>query len=104
MRTPTIFAAILCLFAVVGTAHSEEEKEIGLKEAPKAVQSAIKAFLKLLPEGAELEELVEEQEGDTVVYEAEFEVPGDVEYEVEFSAQGKILEIEMEQESEDDDA
>ncbi|MCA8992975.1 MAG: hypothetical protein KDA88_13385 [Planctomycetaceae bacterium] len=104
MRTLTIFAVMLCLFAVVATANSEEEKEIGLKEAPKAVQSAVKAFLKLLPEGAELEELVEEQEGDTVVYEAEFEVPGDVEYEVEFSAQGKILEIEVERENESDDA
>ncbi len=103
MKLKTQLVALACSLAVMGSTHAEEEKEIALKDAPKKVQKAIKTLIRLLPDGAKLEELHKETEDEGTIYEAEIEVPGGTEYEVEITAQGKIVEIEMEDEEDDKD-
>jgi len=80
-----------------------DEREIELIEAPPPVQSSISSFLDLLPLGSELEGLELEMDEDRQIFEAEFEVPDGAEYEVEFDAEGKILEIESEEDDDDGD-
>ena len=104
MNLKSKLVALVCTIAVMAsTSYAGDEKEIALKDAPKKVQKTIKTFIRLLPDGAKLEEIKEEKEAEGIVYEAEIEVPGGLEYEVEISGAGKILEIEIEDEDEDRD-
>jgi hypothetical protein len=91
--------AVACALTMVtarADEHGETEKEIALEDAPAEVQAAINAFMSLLPERSELDELTEEKEDGSIVYEAEIELFNGDEYEVEFNALGKIVEIEGE--------
>jgi methyl coenzyme M reductase alpha subunit len=97
-----LFAGITCT-AAGGERLAEEEKRIELSDAPEAVQSTIESFLHLLPEGAELQELVVETEEMGRCFEGLFQIPDSSVYEVEMDPRGKILEIEMDGEDGEDD-
>jgi hypothetical protein len=102
MKIKTIVIALVASLGTVGLTIAEEETVIALKDTPEQVQKAINSFISMLPEGAaKLDELIKETEGGSTIYEAEIEVSEGVEYEVEFNAQGKILEIDMEKDNED---
>ena len=77
------------------------EKEISLKKAPKKVQLAVKEFIKEKAKGGEVEEVTVEKEDGKKIYEVEIEAPGGWEYELEISADGKILEVEKEKDDDD---
>ena len=95
--------ALATLTVSVAMAKKDKEEKISLREAPEAVQQSVNTFLGLLPKGAKLDELTMETEDKATVYEAEFEVPHGGEYEVEFNEEGKIIEIESENDHKDDD-
>lgn len=80
----------------------EEEKEITLAEAPAAVRTSAETFRGLLPDGAKVAEVEMESENGVTVYEVEFETADGLNYEVEFNPDGKILEVEMEDDKDDD--
>ena len=90
---------------VCSALHADDdknEKEIAVKDLPKAVMDAIKAKY---PK-AEIEEAEEITTKEGKIYEVELEIEEEgkeVELEIEVSAAGKILKIEKEHEDDDDD-
>jgi len=80
--------AVIGSFLLVGST-AWADKEIPLSEVPDAVMQAAMAAV----EGIKIKEAeVEEEDGQTV-YELEGKANG-VEYEIEVSADGKVLEVE----------
>ena len=76
----------------------EEEVEVPLDQVPSSVKAAALAALP----GLVLKEAEMEIEDGVTVYELEGEVDG-VEYEVEVTADGEVLEIERDDEDDEDD-
>lgn len=97
MRSLSVLTMAAVLGLIVGLAPARaDEKEIPLKDVPKAVIDAIKAKFP----GAKLKEAAKEEEDGKTVYEVELVFNND-EYTVEASADGKILAVEKEIEVED---
>jgi len=94
MRTLSVAMAVL-LIALAGCASMREcmngEKSIPLSEVPAAARDAATAAV----EGIVLTEAEVEKEDGQLVYELEGKV-GEKEYEIEVTADGKVLEIEEE--------
>ncbi len=78
--------------------EEEDEIEVPLSEVPDNV---IDAALAAVP-GIELEEAEVETENGIVIYDIEGELDG-VEYEIEVTEAGEVLEIETDDEDDDDD-
>ncbi len=101
MRTLT-FVIILASTCILGCASleskTENEKEIPLSQVPKA---AVEAAQKAVENIALTEAEVEEEAGQKV-YVLEGTANG-MEYKIEVTADGKIIEVEHEDENEDDD-
>jgi len=101
MRT-LIYVIILVSTCVLGCASleskTENEKEIPLSQVPKA---AVEAAQKAVENIALTEAGVEEEAGQKV-YVLEGTANG-MEYDIEVTADGTIIEVEHEDESEDDD-
>ena len=79
------------------------EREISLKKAPEKVQLAVKEFIEKKAKGGEVEEVTVEKEDGQKIYEVEIEAPDGWEYELEISADGKILEVEKEKDDDTED-
>ena len=95
------FVICLVLTCIVGCASiesgSEDEKEIALSQVPReAVAAAQRAV-----EGITLTEAEVEEEDGRTVYVLEGMANG-TEYEIEVTADGKVLEVEQEAEDDDD--
>jgi uncharacterized membrane protein YkoI len=94
MRTLSI-SMVVALVVLAGCAslcpYAEREKSIPLSEVPAAVKDAATAAV----EGIVLTEAEVEKEDGQLVYELEGKV-GEKEYEIEVSADGKVLEVEEE--------
>lgn len=95
------FVICLVLTCIVGCASIESgfegEKEIALSQVPReAVAAAQRAV-----EGITLTEAEIEEEDDCTVYVLEGMANG-TEYEIEVTADGKVLEVEQEAEDDDD--
>ena len=87
------------VFLALGTALVGcDEEEIPLSEVP---EKALEAAKKAVP-GIRLTEAEFEKTSEGEVYEVEGTLDG-VEYEITISADGKVLEVEREDEGEDDD-
>ena len=90
-----ITAGALCL-TLSASSSEEKEREIPLSEVPEQVIAADKAAV----EGITLTEAEIEESSEGLVYEIEGFV-GDIEYEIEITAEGEVLEVEMEEEEEE---
>lgn len=96
------FVIVLALTCAIGCAslesEHEDEKEIPLSQVPdEAVQAAQRAVPGITLTEAE----VEEEDGCTV-YELEGTADA-IEYEIEVTADGKVLEVEQEDEDDEED-
>lgn len=95
----------IAAISFLGFAQAEEkenEKDIAVKDLPKAVVDAIKAKY---PK-AEIEEAEEITTKDGKIYEVEIEIEEagkEQELEIKITADGKIIKVEKEDEDEDDD-
>jgi uncharacterized membrane protein YkoI len=76
----------------------EKAVEISLDDVPEGVRTTIKAFAKV----GKIDEIMREEEGDDVTYEAEIEI-GKMELEIEVAASGIVLEVEVERKKKHDD-
>ena len=103
MKLKKLSITLLCSVALMTSVIAENEEILDIEDAPDAVKQTIESFIFLLPEDAKLDELSVENDSENTLYEAEIEVPGGIEYEIEMNDQGTILEIEMEHEDEDQD-
>ena len=99
MRLYFVIALVLtcCLGCASTECEFEDEKEIALSQVPeKAVQAAQNAV-----EGIVLTEAEVETEDGREVYELEGMADG-IEYEIEVTADGSVLEVEREDDDEED--
>ena len=78
------------------------EQVISLAETPDAVKAAMLVELLREVDGLTLAEIERENEGGRIVYEAEFEYQG-MQIELEFSADGRLLDKEIEHDDAEDD-
>lgn len=101
MRT-LYFVIALALICLVGCesleSMFEKEKEVPLSEVPQAALTAAEGAV----EGITLTEAEMEEEDGQTVYVVEGEAAGK-EYEIEVTADGKVLEVEEETEDDDDE-
>jgi hypothetical protein len=97
MTTLLLIGVTGCVVVDLGGDH-EDEHEIPLVDVPAEALQAARAAV----DGITLEEAeVEEEDGQTV-YVLEGEANG-LEYEIEVTADGKVLEVEQDDEDDDDD-
>lgn len=84
--------------AVPASALTEEEVNVPLDEVPESIRDAAEAAVP----GIVFSEAERETENGVVVYDLEGTANG-VEYEVEVSEDGEVLEVEIENDDDDDD-
>ena len=89
IRKHYVSAAVLASLLLAGCAIWEDDQEIALSEVPPAVMDAAQGAV----EGIQIKEAEVEQEAGQTVYEFEGKANG-VEYEIEVSADAKVLEVE----------
>lgn len=81
-------------------ADDDNEEKVQLKDCPEAVQATLK---KHLDNGTILEIEKETAKDGTVTYEAEVKRQNGTVFEIEVSSNGKLIEIEEEDDEEDED-
>ena len=77
--------------------EDETEEAVRMASLPKSVLRTLKREAR----GGEIEEIVKEQEGDKVVYEAEVEFH-EKEYEIEIAEDGTLLSKELDEDEDED--
>ena len=96
------FVIALVLTCILGCASTqsdlEDDKEIPLSQVPKEALAAAQRAVR----GISLTEAEVEEEDGCTVYELEGTANG-IEYEIEVTADGKVLEVEREDDEDDDD-
>jgi hypothetical protein len=94
-----IALVLTCILGCASTqSNFEDDKEIPLSQVPRQAVAAAQRAVR----GISLTEAEVEEEDGRMVYELEGMANG-IEYEIEVTADGKVLEVEREDDEDDDD-